>query len=340
MVLIIANKEEIAMRIITENRTKLETVIPLSTPFVIFIDPANVCNKSCSYCPTGNPSILNGVNRKPAIMAIDLFKKIIDQCCEFPDKIKTLRLYKDGEPLLNDSFSEMVSYAKRKNKFGSVDTTTNGSILSKAKSFSIVNAGLDRINISVPKNYGNEYLDNVAWLYEYGKSTLRVFAKIAGDYLTEDEREKFLLDFKNITHECAIEHTAPCWPGFDAGSVNLELGIYGQGLSEEVMVCPYIFYQMAVNADGTVSICFLDWEYGNIIGDLRTDNIVDVWNGELLDIVRTIQLRKLRPMMFFCKGCRQLQYGMPDNIDRYAVEILKKMKKMEGKSEMSYMRRE
>lgn len=32
------------MRITTENRTRLETVIPLATPYVIFIDPSNVCN--------------------------------------------------------------------------------------------------------------------------------------------------------------------------------------------------------------------------------------------------------------------------------------------------------
>ena len=32
-------KAEIKPRIELENRTKLETVIPLSTPFVIFVDP-------------------------------------------------------------------------------------------------------------------------------------------------------------------------------------------------------------------------------------------------------------------------------------------------------------
>jgi len=59
------------MRITTENRTRLETVIPLSTPYVIFIDPANVCNQKCSYCPTGHPDLLKGTYRKPAIMDWD-----------------------------------------------------------------------------------------------------------------------------------------------------------------------------------------------------------------------------------------------------------------------------
>lgn len=60
------------MRITTENRTRLETVIPLATPYVIFIDPANVCNQKCSYCPTGNPDLLKNTARKPMIMDWDL----------------------------------------------------------------------------------------------------------------------------------------------------------------------------------------------------------------------------------------------------------------------------
>ena len=59
------------MRITTENRTRLETVIPLSTPYVIFIDPANVCNQKCSYCPTSHPDLLKSTYRKPAIMDWD-----------------------------------------------------------------------------------------------------------------------------------------------------------------------------------------------------------------------------------------------------------------------------
>jgi len=260
------------MRITTENRTKLETVIPLSTPYVIFIDPANVCNQKCSYCPTGNPDILRKTMRRPTIMSWELYERIIDQCEDFPDKIKVLRLYKDGEPLLNPNFAAMVSIAKSTEKFISVDTTTNGTLLNKDINRQLVNAGLDRINISVPKGYDDEYLDNVADLFVTAFDGLYIFAKIAGDYLTEGERCKFLDDFACITHDCAIEHTAPCWPGFEVGQVNLDVGVYGQPLQGEVEVCPYIFYQMAVNADGTVSSGFWAGGMEIILAILRLGN--------------------------------------------------------------------
>lgn len=314
------------MRITTENRTRLETVIPLATPYVIFIDPANVCNQKCSYCPTGHPDLLKDTARRPTVMDFRLYEQILYQCEDFPDKIKTLRLYKDGEPLLNPNFADMIAYAKDTGKFIQVDTTTNGLLLNQEVNKQIVHAGLDRINISVPKGYDSEYLANVADLFVTAFDGMHIFAKIAGDYLTEDERHRFLDDFGCITHDCAIEHTVPCWPGFDVDQINLDVGVYGQPLQGEPQVCPYIFYQMAVNADGTVSRCFLDWSYRHIMGNLRSEHIMDVWNGRIFSVLREDNLRMLRHCLMSCCDCQQLKYGMPDNIDPYAEELLRRMK--------------
>ncbi|GAI93186.1 unnamed protein product, partial [marine sediment metagenome] len=48
-------KAKIKPRINLENRTRLERVIPLSTPMILFVDPASTCNFKCKFCPTGNP---------------------------------------------------------------------------------------------------------------------------------------------------------------------------------------------------------------------------------------------------------------------------------------------
>ena len=146
-------KAKIAPRITLEGRTKLETVIPLSTPYLVFLDPSDVCNAKCSWCPTGS-----GEARKyktPQLMNFDLYRKIIDDLCDMPEPIKTLRLYADGEPLLNPRFPDMVQYAKTTGRFGQVDSTTNGKLLSRKLNSAIVNSGLDRIFISVPAGWGH-----------------------------------------------------------------------------------------------------------------------------------------------------------------------------------------
>ena len=57
-------KAEIKPRIELENRTKLEEVIPLATPFVLFVDPSDICNFHCKFCPTGERRPA-GNGRKP-----------------------------------------------------------------------------------------------------------------------------------------------------------------------------------------------------------------------------------------------------------------------------------
>jgi len=92
-------KAKIKPRIDLENRTKLETVIPLIVPFIINVDPADTCNFQCKFCPTGDKYLMKKTpGRNHGIMDFELYKKIIDDICKFEKPIKVLRLYKDGEP--------------------------------------------------------------------------------------------------------------------------------------------------------------------------------------------------------------------------------------------------
>ncbi|MCZ9957417.1 hypothetical protein [Brachyspira hyodysenteriae] len=69
-------KAKIKPRIDLENRTKLETVIPLETPFIIFIDPSDKCNFKCKFCPTGNIELMqNTSGRNFGSMDFNLYKK-------------------------------------------------------------------------------------------------------------------------------------------------------------------------------------------------------------------------------------------------------------------------
>ena len=89
-------KAKIKPRIDLKNRTKLETVIPLAVPFVINIDPSDVCDFQCKFCPTGDRDLIKTIPGRNHIMDFNLYKKIIDDICEFEKPIKVLRLFKDG----------------------------------------------------------------------------------------------------------------------------------------------------------------------------------------------------------------------------------------------------
>ncbi|KLI19242.1 radical SAM protein [Brachyspira hyodysenteriae] len=332
-------KAKIKPRIDLENRTKLETVIPLETPFIIFIDPSDKCNFKCKFCPTGNIELMqNTSGRNFGSMDFNLYKKIIDDLQQFEGKVKVIRLYKDGEPLLNKHFAEMVEYAKKSDKVNRVDTTTNASLLNKDLSLQIINAGLDRINISIEGMNSQQYLDfskanvnfeklveNITFFYENRKQC-EMIVKINGDIISEEQKQEFYNIFGEIADGVNIESVMSCWPEFelDGISVNMERGIYGQEI-KEVMVCPYVFYSMSINSTGIASACYLDWERKLIIGDVNKESVKTIWNSNEMNNLRKLFLKKERKSHPICKNCGQLTHGMPDNIDDYADELLKRM---------------
>jgi radical SAM protein with 4Fe4S-binding SPASM domain len=309
-------------RIDLENRTRLETVIPLSTPYLVFLDPSDICNAKCIHCPTGSGEALK--YKKPQLMDFDLYKKIIDDLCEMPEKVKTLRLYADGEPLLNPTFPHMVSYAKATGRFGQIDTTTNALLLDFEMQNMILDAGLDKIFISVPHDYGAHYHSRIASLYRLSRGRCQVHVKIIGDNMDEDDKKGFYDDFGPISDRMFIENLSPCWPEFNVGQVGTR-GIYGQPLTPAPKVCPYITYSVKINSDGSVSACFLDYRHQMIIGDLKTEKFKAVWNGKKLREYQIMHLSGIRWSHPFCANCGQLTYGAPDILDPFAEDILKKL---------------
>lgn len=333
-------KAKIKTRIQLENREPLKDFIPLSTPWVIFVDPSDICNFRCRFCPTGDIELMKSVGRPLKTMDFNLYKKIIDGICEFEKPIKVVRLYKEGEPLMNPRFAEMVKYAKESGCCDKVDTTTNASLLNPKRNIKIIEAGLDKINISIEGVNEKQYLDlcgvkidfnklvkNITHFYDNRKNC-EMFIKINGDLISDTDKNKFYEIFGDITDGIAIEHTMPCWDGFDMKGFkeNKKVGIYGQPI-REVDICPYVFYSFTINSTGSVSLCSIDWARRLIIGDVKKESVKDVWNGTELLNYQFQFLNKMRKLHKICGSCGQLSYGMPVDLDSHRKEILKRFLK-------------
>jgi radical SAM protein with 4Fe4S-binding SPASM domain len=109
-------------------------------PFFISIEPAAVCNLACPQCPTGAGDVKRG---KP-YLEMDTFRAVVD---EVAGTTAVLSLYHQGEPLMHSSFAEMVRYATDRRIY--TMTSTNGQMLTEDGCQGLVEAGLDRIIISL-----------------------------------------------------------------------------------------------------------------------------------------------------------------------------------------------
>lgn len=329
-------KAQLKPRINLEGRTPLETVIPLATPFIVFVDPASACNFKCTFCPTGWHDLIKDTGRFQGAMKFDVFTKIIDDLGEFDEPIKVLRLYKDGEPFLNKRLADMIAYAKRSGHVAYVDTTTNGSLITPERMKPVLDAGLDKINISVDgmteETYAkftgykfdfNRFVENVRWLYDH-RGNCEVVVKLPSELATKAEQEEFFRTFGDYSDRIFIENFAPCWPEFDVQErtgVTISRGIYQQEVGN-TEVCPYIFYGYSVNADGLVSSCFLDWGRKLIIGDVREQSMRQIWNSDKMNALRIQHLEGKRRQNPVCGNCGQLSHCLPDNIDQYRLGLL------------------
>jgi len=316
-----------------EDREPLGPALPLATPWVINVDPASACNFKCGYCFQSS-----GDMKTKGIMQWSTYKRIIKDIGEFDKPIKTLRLYAFGEPLLNPHFAKMVKYAKDKGVCGDIDTTTNASQLTKELICNIIDAGLDRINISIVgmnseqyKKFSNAKVDfdrlveNISYLYE-NRRKCTVFIKINRDLISSEDASKFYKTFKPIADGVALEHVMDCWYDVNMAGVetNRKVGVYGQPLTY-VNVCPYIFYSFCVQFDGEVSPCFLDWNRKLVVGDIREESLRDIWNGYRLNDFYKVMLLGQRKHMYICKSCNQLVAGQPVNIDHIADELIRNL---------------
>lgn len=327
---------KIQTRLAANQRTNLGEVLPLNTPFVLIVDPCNICNLRCQWCPSGHDDLISATNRTQTVMGFDIFKKLVDDSNEFPVPIRTLRMYKEGEPFLNPRFSDMVSYAKTNGNFGRIDTTTNGLMLNREFNRKVIAAGIDQINISVNGVSSEQiyrytrrridfdkYVENIRDLYN-NRGQCTIYVKCIKDTLTEDEQQRFLDIFGEISDRIFLERLSPAWPRFSLqsyGFVYDEIGNYGHPV-ENRTVCPYIFYSITINSDGSASTCVGDWKHLQILGDTKTESLYQIWNGAVVRHYWVEHLRGNKDIFPMCADCKVITHGCYDNIDDYAEKVL------------------
>ena len=323
---------------LVDQRVELGDMAPLGTPFVLIVDPASQCNFKCRFCPTGDLELIKATGRYQGSMAFETFTKIIDDLQAFREPLRVLRLYKEGEPLMNKRFADMVAYARGSDKVLRIDTTTNGVLLLPKTSEKIIEAGIDQINISVngvrdeqfvelvrTKVNFQKYVENIKYLYSI-KGKCEIYIKAIQENLTEDDQKRFLDTFGDYADRIFFEHLFANWPEFDSDIIpkNGAVGHYGDEVVEK-SVCPYIFYSTTINSDGTVSLCVQDWARKLVVGDVNTESVKDIWLGRRLDEHRIAHLSGCRKDNATCAQCQSPSFAAPDNLDDKAGEIKERM---------------
>lgn len=317
-------------------REPLADLIPLDSPWCGFIEPTNRCNFRCAFCPTGSPELLQRAGRRLGSMSLDFAKQLIDQYALFPRKSKILNFQYMGEPLLNPFTPDMIAYAVEKDVSEWYEIRTNGALLNPKLNQRLVDAGLNRIGISVEamgaegyfrisgvKNFDFErFVDNIADLHSRMTDTCEVYIKLPDYGLSEAEKVKFFELFEPLSDDIQLEYLID-WNR--SSGHDFKLGnVTGRNMKGDFYhiknVCPYPFYTLGVTWNGECVMCCVDWSYGTSVGNAHEQTLQEIWKGERHRDFMRMHLEGRRKEHPCCGTCTGL-YMCPNSIDDKAKEI-------------------
>jgi MoaA/NifB/PqqE/SkfB family radical SAM enzyme len=300
-------------------RRELATFLPLRTPFALHIFPSHRCNLKCGYCLHSlPPDKLTSTGFKKKVMDFGLFTKCIEDAVSFPDQLKVLILAGWGEPLTHPRIAEMVELAKRKNIAERVEIVSNGVLLTPELSNKLINAGLDRIRISIQGIDADRcrdaagvdidfdaLVDNIHYFHAHRKQS-KIFVKtIDAAVPTDADIETFHRIFGGICDEIAIEQVIPVISGIDHSKFETALNKrHCGGEATRVTVCPFPFYMSVIHPDGSYAPCCSS-ELPLRLGSVAETALTELWNGNRLRIFRAAHLSGKRGETGICRTERE-----------------------------------
>jgi radical SAM protein with 4Fe4S-binding SPASM domain len=298
---------KIGVLLITEN-------FECPLPELYYIDPGNLCNLKCPFCPTG----IGNNNLTKGLMSRETFDLVFDQ---IKSHAKIICLYNWGEPFLNKNILYMASECARYGIRSQIDSNLSVRDFSDEEADAIVKSGLSQIYASIDgasqETYGKyrvrgnfeRALNNMRQIVLAKKRLSSRTPDIGWNFLINKFNEHEIDTAKEMAQEIGVHiefKLMSCWDSNWLSSYHLQPTDIAGGQPRESEIkkqeqpplplpvdqlelhsrlydwCTQPFSFMVINWDGIVMPCCTVYgdEYG--LGDLTKNYVEDVWNNEKL----------------------------------------------------------
>jgi radical SAM protein with 4Fe4S-binding SPASM domain len=302
--------------LLVEGSIYLRPERPWGWPTHLQIEPDSRCNLRCVICP-----VTTGMARPRGSMSLETFKNLID---EIEDYVFLILLWDWGEPLMNPSLFEMISYARERGI--KVVCSTNAQLLAQDnRAEMLVRSGLDALIIAMDGITQETY-------HRYRRSGSLESVLEGVERVVAKKRElgsnkpltnlRFLVMSHN-EHEVPLLGDLARSLGVDMLSLKT-LNPYGLGndllpqnsdyrrfkyacdgttpLRRRGNPCKNLWNTPAIHWDGTITLCTFDYDEKYVLGNLRTDPFRAIWHGDEYRRLRR-QFRSDWESIPICKEC-------------------------------------
>lgn len=264
-----------------KNITIKRMIKHLETRYGLFsdveIETINRCNNTCSFCPANAL-----VDKRPfARMDESLFRRIVDELAGLRYSA-LLGMHSNNEPYMDKHIIARIAYARQKCPNAYIYMYTNGMLLNTKKLLQSIDAGLSSI---VVNNYNDDLVlnDNIKAIVED---------------LEKRECEQYLPRI----HVCIRKKTEVL---ANRGGIapNKTVAEHKKYMTCRDIACINPFRQFVIRPTGEVSLCCQD-VFGQItLGDVRKQNLKDIWDGPKFREIRSELLKNGRKNLRLCCVC-------------------------------------
>ncbi|MGB0929249.1 MAG: SPASM domain-containing protein [Chitinophagales bacterium] len=290
-------------------------------PFTVSFEPTTSCNLRCPECPSG----LRSFTRPTGMLRKDFFRDSIE---ELSDHLVYLYFYFQGEPYLNPDFLEMVKFASKKGIY--TVTSTNAHFLNDVNAKRTIEAGLDRIIISIDGTTQETYQSYrvggklskvlegtknlVRWKKELKSKTPHIIFQFLVVRPNEHQLEEVLQLGKEIGVDKVVFKTAqvyeyengnPLIPTIDKYARYSKQADGTYTIKNKMMNhCWKLWHSCVITWDGKIVPCCFDKDASHQLGDLKFESFKEVWQGEPYNRFRRALL-KSRKEIDICANCSE-----------------------------------
>jgi radical SAM protein with 4Fe4S-binding SPASM domain len=108
---------------------------------------------------------------------------------------------------------------------------------------------------------------------------------------------------RDIFADLPVDEWDPIWPHGWAGVMQENEVVEAQPYGENYHPCNWLWKSLAIYWDGRVASCCADFTADQVIGNLKTSSLMDVWNGPEMVKLRTLQVEGRYKEAPLCAGC-------------------------------------
>ncbi|MBF0216023.1 MAG: radical SAM protein [Candidatus Omnitrophica bacterium] len=275
------------------------------------------CNAHCCMCPIDMPT-----DRKKGTMAMELFRKVADDLAPYNEQIEKVDLWGLGEPLLDRTIFDKISYLKAKG-YRNIAIATNGDLLDAQRQDKILDSGLDTVIFSID-GVNKETHEAIRGGVDFDRVTdnardiihKRDRAGYKTRFVMRFIRQKNNIDewkaFKNYWENVIDRGKKDMIIGYDmhswGGEIRGDGNPGGEGQDDiSDIACHHLWDRFMVFWDGRVPLCCSDLHHGQyVLGDVNDHSPIQIFNGRKITGLREIHSSGNKNSIKICRECNIL----------------------------------